>query len=177
MQTKAIRKRKETCNFKAIKKEIKKIQKTNKATTDEKIIKLLKCVPHFIGCFAENEVSSLIFNSFPCYLIVNIDPLSMPGSHWLAIGVYSDRIEIFDPLGFKFMNWSRIPCNLLKFLHRLCQHRRVYVSKRIQSDQSVLCAFYCIYFCIYRSLVPFSKLCHPFHDLTENDKILIKLFS
>ena len=177
MQEKTIRKRKTKCNFKIIKKEIKNSQKTKTATTEQKINKLLKCIPHFIGCYAEDEVSTMMFNSFPCYLIVNIDSASMVGSHWLALGVFNDRIEIFDPLGFKFTNWSRIPCSLLKLLHRLSQHRRVYISKRIQSDQSVLCAFYCIYYCIYRSVVPFSKICQPFSDLNRNDKILIKLFS
>ena len=177
MQEKTIRKRKKACDYGSIKKEIKKIKKTNQATTDKKINKLLKCVPNFLGCYAENEVTRITFNSFPCFLIVNVDSNSMPGSHWLALGIYTDRIEIFDPLGFKFANWSRIPCSLLKLLHRLSQHRRVYISKRIQSDQSILCAFYCIYYCIFRSVIPFSRICRPFNCLERNDHILIKLFS
>ena len=177
MQEKTIRERKKICNFKNIKKEIKKIQKTKQATTDKKITKLLKCVPNFTGCYAEDEVIDVTFNSYPCFLIVNIDSSSMPGSHWLALGIFKDRIEIFDPLGFKFANWSRIPCNLLKVLHRLSQHRRVLISKRIQSDQSIFCAFYCVYYCIFRSFISFTKICKPFQNLERNDKILIKLFS
>ena len=180
MQEKTNRKRKNSkiCNFAKIKKEIIKTKKNKEATSSEKIINNLNCVPNFIGCFAEDEISRTTFQNFPCFLIVNIDHSSMPGSHWLAVGVFKDRVEIFDPLGFKFFNWSYIPCHLLKLLHRLSLSRRVVISKQIQSDESVLCAFYCIYYCVFRSSLSFSKLCQPFkHQLERNDKILIKLFS
>ena len=180
MQEKTIWKGKnqKNCNYAKIQKEAVKIQKSKKATSSQKIITLLNCVPNFIGCFAENEISQRSFQTFPCFLIVNIDHSSMPGSHWLALGVFKDRVEIFDPLGFKFLNWSYIPCHLLKLLHRLSQTRRVVISKRIQSDESVLCAFYCIYYCIFRSSFSFTQLSQRFsHKLKLNDKILIKQFS
>jgi len=168
---------KKACNFREIQKQIRKSQKIKTGTSNSEINSILKCVPNFIGCFAEDQLSQIIFNSFPCFLIVNIDTSSMKGSHWIALGIFKNRIEIFDPLGFKFLNWSRVPCHLLNILHRLSQHRRVYIARRIQSDQSVLCAFYCIYYCIFRSLVSFSKICQPFKNLKENDEILIKIFS
>ena len=169
--------RKNNCNLQSIQTKITQQIKTQKGTSSKTITTLLKCVPNFIGCFAENQVSHLIFKTFPCYLIVNTDSSQLPGSHWLALGVFHDRIEIFDPLGFNFFNWSRIPCQLLKLLHRLSLRRRILISKRIQPDQSVLCAFYCIYYCIFRTRYSLSKICRPFKKLEENDKILIKLFS
>ena len=177
MQEKTNWLREKACNFREIQKQIRKNQKIKAGTSSSKINSLLKCVPNFVGCFAEDEMTQIRFNSFPCFLIVNIDSSSMTGSHWISLGVFKNRIEIFDPLGFKFLNWSRIPCHLLNFLHRLSQHRRVFISKRIQSDQSFLCAFYCIYYCIFRGLVPFSKICQPFKNLKENDETLIKMFS
>ena len=177
MQEKANWLREKTCNFRAIKKQAIESQKTKTGVSSSKINAILTCVPNFIGCFAENQISKITFNSFPCFLIVNIDSSNMPGSHWLAVGVFKDRIEIFDPLGFKFFNWSQIPCHLLELLHRLSQSRRVLISRRIQSDQSPLCAYYCIYYCIFRGYVPFSKICQPFINLDANDDILIKLFS
>ena len=169
--------REKACKLRKIQAKIIKSKQNKKGATNSTINYLLNCVPNFIGCFAEDELSSMMFNSFPCFLIVNIDPAHMTGSHWLALGIFRDRIEIFDPLGFNFFNWSRVPCNLFKLLHRLSQSRRILVSKRIQSDDSVLCAFYCIYYCIFRRTVPFSKICHPFKHLKQNDKVLIKLFS
>ena len=169
--------RQNVCDLQSIQAKIAKKIKTKKSTSSSTINSLLRCVPNFIGCFAENEASKIIFNSFPCFLIVNVDSSAMPGSHWLALGVFTDRIEIFDPLGFNFFNWSRVPCTLFTLLHRLSRHRKILIAKRIQSDDSVLCAFYCMYYCIFRKTVPFSKLCHPFKQLSENDKILINLFS
>ena len=177
MQTQTNRIREKTCNFREIQKQIIKSKQNQKGTSISTINSILNCVPNFIGCFAEDELSSMIFNSFPCFVIVNIDSSQMSGSHWLALGIFRDRIEIFDPLGFNFLNWSRVPCNLLKLLHRLSQSRKIRVSKRIQADESVLCAFYCIFYCIFRRTVPFSKLCQPFKQLNENDDILIKQFS
>ena len=177
MSEKTNRIREKACQLRKIQKKIIKSKQSQKGTSNSTINSLLHCVPNFIGCFAEDQISSIMFNSFPCYLIVNIDPAYMSGSHWLALGIFRDRIEIFDLLGFDFFNWSRVPCNLFKLLHRLSQSRRILVSKRIQSNESVLCAYYCIYYCIFRRTVPFSKICHPFKQLKLNDKILIKLFS
>ena len=178
MEEKTNRIRKNVCNLQSIQAKIANKIKTKKSTSSSTITAFLRCVPNFIGCFAENEVSNIIFNSLPCYLIVNIDSSAMPGSHWLALGVFMDRVEIFDPLGFQFLNWSYIPCHLLKLLHRLSSKRRIIISKRIQSDESILCAFYCIYYCVFRSRISFSQLCRNFnHKLELNDKILIKSFS
>ena len=177
MEEKTNRIRAKTCNFRKIQKQIRKSQKVKTGTSSSQINSLLTCVPNFIGCYAEDQLSKIIFNSFPCFLIVNIDSSRMPGSHWIALGIFKDRVEIFDPLGFKFLNWSRIPCHLLKLLHRISNYRRVIIARRIQSDQSVLCAYYCVYYCIFRSCTSFSKICRPFKKLKDNDEILIKIFS
>ena len=165
MQEKTNRLRSKTCNFRKIQKQIRKSQKIKTGTSSTKINTLLTCVPNFIGCYAEDQLSKIIFNSFPCFLIVNIDSSSMPGSHWLALGIFRHRIEIFDPLGFNFFNWSRVPCSLFKLLHRLSQSRKILISKRIQAENSFLCAFFCIYFCIFRRTVPFSKICQPYKNI------------
>ena len=54
----------------------------------------MACIPFFIGCFAENELGKLVINRFPSYLIVNIDASYMAGSHWLAICISNEKIEI-----------------------------------------------------------------------------------
>ena len=177
MQEKTNRIRKKICRFRKIQKQIVQSKQSQKGTSNTTITSLLYCVPNFIGCFAEDELQSMMFNSFPSFLIVNIDTAQMPGSHWLALGIFRDRVEIFDPLGFNIFNWTRVPCSLFKLLHRLSQSRKILIAKRIQADYSSLCAFYCIYYCIFRRTVPFSKICQPFKQLNENDEVLIKLFS
>ena len=170
------RKAKSNCSFNKIKKEIQKARKTTTGINTDQINSFLKCSDSFIGCFAENELNITI--SFPMYLIVNIDRSDMKGSHWIAIGIFKNEVEIFDSLGFDIFNWSRVPCNLLNFLHRLSVSRTITVLKRVQSNYSTLCGFYCIFYVLFRPLNSFKTLEKLFKsDFAQNDFSLIKLFS
>ena len=177
-KSKRFRNFKTICGFRTIKKEIVKAKKKNNPLTSTKINHLLKCTPNFLGCYAENELENLTLQSFPCFIIVNIDSNNMPGSHWVALGLFRDRIEIVDPLGFNIFNWSRIPCGLMKFCHRLAVNRKIFVSKRIQPRKSILCGFYCIFYILYRHYFSFSFIFSVFSTaLKSNDSALIKQFS
>ena len=159
-------------------KQIKSSQKEKKGLSGEFITSSLACSPNFIGCFAEDELNSLTITSFPSFLIANIDSSEMKGSHWIAIGIFNDKIEIFDPLGFDIFNWSKVPCDLLDFLHRLSVTRRVHTAPRVQSDSSYLCGFYTIFYVIARKFVSFEHLfkCFCTQFLSRNDKILYEFF-
>ena len=165
------------CN-KTFAKEIKSVQKEKKGLKSDFITLSLACVPNFIGCFAENELKDLTITSFPSFLIANIDSSEMKGSHWIAIGIFNDKIEIFDPLGFDIFNWSKVPCDLLDFLHRLSVTRRVLTAPRIQSDSSYLCGFYSIFYVIVRKFLSFEHLfkCFCTKFLSRNDRILYEFF-
>ena len=156
------------------------IEKEKKGINANFLTQSLKCLPNFVGCFAENQLSSLVITQNPTFLIVNIDSFEMKGSHWLAIGVFKTAIEIFDPLGFTIFNWSRVPCSLLDFLHRMSVTRRVQVSPRVQPSNSHLCGFYCIFYLILRSFVSMRMLNSFFFllnsKLYRNDSILYKFF-
>ena len=176
-----LRKINRVCNFKTIKEKIKKAQKYKKATKASTIQRLLKCCPNFLGCFAEDELKNLTVSSFPSFLIVNIDSTKLPGSHWIAIGIFTDKIEIFDALGFDLFNWSRVPCDLFNFLHRLSATREVVASPRLQSETSHLCGFYAIYYVIIRKFISFEKSFSCFYvdvdrKLSRNDRVLNNFF-
>ena len=159
--------------------EIEKVKKEQKGLTSTKITSWLKCSPNFIGCFAEDQLENLTITSFPSFLIVNIDSTKLPGSHWIALGIFHDRIEIFDALGFDLFNWSRVPCTLFNFLHRFSATRQVFAAPRIQSTNSHLCGFYAIYYVIIRKFVSFEKSFSCFyHDrkLAGNDRVLTNFF-
>ena len=165
------------CN-KTFAKEIKSVQKEKKGLKSDFITLSLACTPNFIGCFAENELKDLTITSFPSFIIANIDSSEMKGSHWIAIGIFHDKIEIFDPLGFDIFNWSQVPCDLLDFLHRLSVTRRVLTAPRIQSDSSYLCGFYSIFYVIVRKFLSFEHLfkCFCTKFLSRNDRILYEFF-
>ena len=155
-------------------------QATQKGLTAHELNNILNCLPNYIGCFAENQFSNIIINHFPAFIIANVDSYHMKGSHWLAIGVFKNSIEIFDPLGFTIFNWSRVPCSLLDFLHRMSVTRRVQVSPRVQPSNSHLCGFYCIFYLILRSFVSMRTINSFFFvlhsKLYKNDSILYKFF-
>lgn len=166
-----------TCTLKRLREKIKKAKTESKGIEKIEILNFLKCSPSFIGCYAENEMHSLTLQSFPVYLIVNIDKSNMPGSHWIALGIFKDKIEIFDTLGFQIFNWSRIPCFLLQFLHKFSQTRDIIILKRIQSDNSSLCGYYCILYVTSREFHSFEQLQSLFSsNYPDNDSVLIKFF-
>ena len=178
IRSRGLRIAKKQCKFEKIKSEIIESEKTRKGAKKSKINQILSCTPQFIGCFAENELSRLTLTSFPCSLIVNLDHQNLPGSHWVALFITKQTIEIWDTLGFRILDWPRIPCTLLKFLHRQLLSRRVIVSKRIQHSESVLCGFYCIFFIICRPFLSFHALSANFSaNFSINDKFLLKFFS
>ena len=156
------------------------IKKEKEGINAQFLTQSLKGLPNFIGCFAENQLSSIIINQYPTFVIANVDSFNMKGSHWLAIGIFKTSIEIFDPLGFTIFNWSRVPCGLLDFLHRMSVTRRVQVSPRVQPKNSHLCGFYCIFYLVLRSFVSMrtvnSFFCLLHSKLYRNDAILYKFF-
>ena len=166
------------CHPTQTKKIIKKVFETKKGLREKTILRLGKCVPSFLGCFAENELSSLKLQTFPCFLISNIDTRNMKGSHWIGLGIFKDRVEIFDSLGFNVFNWSRVPCSLLNFLHRITLSRSVFLSPCIQNSKSVLCGFYSLLYIQARQSLSFNEIVNLFSkDLAANDEILMSLFA
>ena len=156
------------------------IEKTKTGLTAQFITRSLKCLPNFIGCFAENQLSTLVITQFPTFLIANVDSFNMKGSHWLAFGIFDTSIEIFDPLGFTIFNWNRVPCGLLRFLHRMSVTRKVKISPRIQPSNSHLCGFYCIFYLVLRSFASIRTIHSYFSQLnsrlSRNDTLLYNFF-
>ena len=168
---------KSNCYQAGIKKEIKKALKTNKGLNSDILNKALKCSPNFIGCFAENEIKSFQFGSLPCFMIVNLDSSYMKGSHWIALGFFKNKIEVFDSLGFDIFNWPRIPCSLIRLLRKTAVSKRMRISKRLQPNSSSLCGLYSVFYVKYRPHFSFKRLQNLFSaNLSRNDSILLKYF-
>ena len=161
-----------------IEKEIKEIKKENKKLDSIYLNTTLKCYPSYIGCYSEDQVDELVFGKFPCFLIVNIDSSNMPGSHWITLGIFQKHIEVFDPLGFNIFNWSRVPCTLISFIHRLSVTRKILISKRVQPDTSTLCGFYCLFYLFLRKTKSMRTILSFFNEkLSLNDNVLLNFFS
>jgi len=163
---------------KQIHKEIKIENYKKEGITSTKIESFLSCTSNFLGCFAHDELASLTIQSLPVYLIVNFDHSLSKGTHWIAIRISKRSLEIYDPLGFNALRWPNFPHLLLDFLHKFSLHRRIFISREIQSTRSTLCGFYCVFFVLYRQNNLFSSCVKVFSkNLRKNDKILFHMFS
>ena len=151
-------------------------QANKKGLNCKTILSLVTCLPNFLGCFAQDTLSESFIRP-PCTLLVNIDSFYLPGSHWLAIGLFKDTLEIFDPLGFKMFLWESVPCDLLRFLHQYGQNRKVLISKRVQPLDSYNCAFYTLFYVFQRFHYSFEKIQSCFSSMKQNENVLKKFFS
>ena len=166
----------EKTNCEKIKTKIQK-KKNQKTLTTSLLLELLQSTRNFIGVYAEDELKSITISSFPSLLVCNTDSHSLPGSHWIALGVFRDTVEIFDPSGFRLFLLPRIPCHLLNFIHKLSVTRTVRISNRVQSNSSTMCGFYCMFYVLARNSLSLKKIQSFFSSrLARNDSILKTLF-
>jgi len=169
-------KAKSTYNFTKIYSKAKEIKAKQKGLTECDIISFLKSSPHFLGCYSDDEISKLILKP-TCFLIVNLDTSDRPGSHWVALGIFKNSIEVFDSLGFDLLSWPTVPHGLLSFLHRVSFRKRIKVIPRIQSKRSTLCGIFCVFYIILRSRFSLSTILAYFtSSLATNDSKLIRFF-
>lgn len=151
-------------------------QKTNQGLSCRQIVALVSCFPNFAGCFAQNTLERSLFDP-PCTFLVNVDSDTQPGSHWIAIGLFDDSVEMFDPLGCQPLRWASIPCNLLRFIHYHGQKRRVLLSKQIQPLDSSNCAFYCLFYVLSRISLSFDNIQRMFPTPATSEAVLSRYFS
>lgn len=109
---------------------------------EEQIYRLLHSLDCFQGVFASNELPKHI-TRWPAAYIVNTDPRSKPGSHWVAIfAPQRSKIEYFDPYGIPpFVN------SIIKFIRR--NSKRWYFNDlqfQPSAPLSTACGLYCILF-------------------------------
>ena len=164
-------KEKNSCNNR-FKKALQKAAKTRKGISGQKIMNLSKCSPRFIGCFSEKVLSTLKFFSKPVYLMVHIGDHT---GHWIALGIFPDKIEVFDPLGFKIFDWPSIPCSLLNFLYIHSTNKKLLTVGKVQPDDSHLCGFYCLFYIYNRPFLSLKQIESLFPNLSSNDKTLASL--
>ena len=160
----------------AIKDKIKKVQESEEGLDASFICSFLSAYPNFIGVFAQNELDEIKIEKFPVSLVVNFDMSNKNGSHWIAIQISNNRIEIFDSLGFdktKYRKYSHIR----KFLSKFRNSHKIIFSPQLQPSKSNLCGFYCIFYFIYRSTHSFNSCVSYFKNIKTNDSQLLHYFS
>ena len=157
--------------------EVKKIQKTKQGLSSTFLISTLCTVPNFIGVFSQDFLLSLQILTFPVSFIINLDLSSESGSHWIAIIINENSIEVLDSFGLDRKTWKREPLILFTFLKKFSKSHKIRVLPRYQSSDSNLCGVYCVFFLIFRLKYSFFELQKIFStDLNLNSSVLLSYF-
>lgn len=101
----------------------------------------------FCGVYAADTLPNVIHH-YPCGLIVNTDPISEQGSHWLAMYFPSNDVgEFFDSYGYPPEFYKK---NFKMFLN---SHTKTwtYNPRCLQSLNSSTCGQFCLYFIMNRN--------------------------
>lgn len=95
----------------------------------------LKNVPNFVGVFSCDNIPYIPFGK----LVINTQPMNLPGQHWIAILITHFKIIYFDPLN--------LPIN--HFIHNYiisCNKTIVNLNFASQNIYSSTCGLHVIYF-------------------------------
>jgi hypothetical protein len=121
------------------------------------------------GIYAANRLPAKKFKK-PQFFIANTDADTKPGQHWVAF--YFPRkgpAEFFDSCGNAP---SRLHRNFSKFLKRHSK-RYVYNKHKLQSDDSVTCGPFVLYYVMHRAHnVPMQRITNQFNkeNFVDNDR-------
>ena len=107
----------------------------------------------YLGTFSADKIPShsLVQSSSPCCYVLNSDPSTSPGSHWVAVYHSTPHsLEFFDSFGFA-------PADL--GFHFDTSFHVTQNKTQVQSLNSKVCGEYCIYFVYLRSVgISFSDI-------------------
>lgn len=120
----------------------------SKALTNIEIMNYIKKdaygVKNFIGVYPRDKLP-IIFE-YPCALVINSDPSSKPGEHWLALHFNKEKsCEFFDSYGNQPEYYG-----LEHYISRYSNSCE-YNETRLQDWGSSSCGYYCIFFILFKN--------------------------
>lgn len=101
----------------------------------------------FCGVYAENTLPRRL-KTYPCGFVVNTDPKSRPGQHWVAFYFSSpEKGEFFDSYGYPPEFYSP---HFTRLLNRNSK-RWTFNPTPLQSAKTAVCGEYCVYYLVHRT--------------------------
>jgi len=154
----------------------KDLEKRKDGLSNLEIEEYLRPISNFLGVIFDDDLKQLN-KSFNGFVIVNLDQSHGPGTHWIALGIFENTIEFFDPLGCDFLNWPNLPIGLLRYLFKTSFEKTIVRINRLQSSKSAVCGLYCMFYIIHRRSFPLQKFLDYFDgNRSENDRKLVRYF-
>lgn len=104
----------------------------------------------FGGVFPSDILKDILkHRSLPICYVINTDPASKPGTHWVAFYFpqsLNEHVEVFDSFG------QVIPAVFKQFAKKYGHPNSIEsVTQQLQSDWSTACGQYCIYYLTLRN--------------------------
>jgi hypothetical protein len=124
----------------------------------------------YIGTFARDELPEKL--NYPCCFVLNTEPRSSSGGHWLAFYFSKER------RGYFFDSYGKPPkfFRLTSFMNKHSQFWR-FNDQRIQG-MSEFCGYYCMLFLLFFARNQENKFFMQFkQNYDNNDKLIAKLIS
>lgn len=95
----------------------------------------------FAGVFAADAIDNVV--DFPTCFVVNTDPASKPGEHWVACYAKSlSEVEFFDSYGMPVSAYPNI-----RMPYSITRHNKI----SLQGYNSNACGHFCIYYLVKRA--------------------------
>ena len=161
----------------SIKGEIEKVKKSKIGVSTKFLTSRLRKCPNFIGAFPQDILESMRIRQLPVSFIINLDLSNQVGSHWVAVNITENTVEVWDSLALSKMYLKKHGKYLLRFLKQFKANRTFLSCRKLQPDTSNLCGFYCLFFLIHRQKHTFNQCQSYFTDIKTNDDRLSKYFS
>jgi hypothetical protein len=136
------------------------------------IDKLLKRFPCYQGVYALDKIPKL--KKLPCAIIINTDPASKPGEHWVSVIIDEEgNGEYFDSFGLQPLHEE-----IIKYLDKYCSSGWCFNPIALQSTISTTCGHYCVLYVMFRCLgYTYIEYLSIFtSNSLENDNKMIEIF-
>ena len=136
---------------------------------EDLIEKVMKRESTFLGAFANDELPKI--KKYPSCCIVNNEPRSKAGGHWVA--VYFDKNK-----SATFFDSYAYPPSYSRMQKRIQENSDTWSfnKKRIQGD-SDLCGLYAIFFCLFSAKNKQREFFSKFgSNFSKNDNLLKQEF-
>ena len=111
--------------------------------------------------------------SVPCAIVVNLDPSTQSGSHWVAIYIDANHsTEYFDPLGMK------PPTGPIQNFLDMHSKSLLISYQKVQGSLSTACGPHCIFYLLFRCRgLKYKQIMaiYSLHDRVANDFMAVHL--
>jgi hypothetical protein len=143
----------------------------NTLEIDETLLKNSVTRYTYIGCFAADQIPN-ISHKFPFCMVLNVDPHTLKGSHWISIYCESSNyIEYYDSLGI----WPSPSPHIENYLSNYSHIK--YSKYPLQSPYSRTCGRHVIFFLFNRCLgTSFDKIVKFLRTSNTSPDIIVNEF-